>query len=48
MGHIQDRWWRPKSDESGKPVLDGKGKPVRERTELHGVGMRYKVRYVDP
>jgi integrase len=48
MGHIQDRWWRPKVDESGKPELDARGKPTREKTELHGVGMRYKVRYIDP
>ncbi|WAL64928.1 site-specific integrase [Amycolatopsis cynarae] len=49
MGHIQDRWYRPKRDpETGKIVLNAKGKPVLEKTELYGIGMRYKVRYLDP
>lgn len=49
MGHIQDRWYRPKRDpETGKILVNTRGKPVLERTELYGVGMRYKVRYLDP
>lgn len=44
-GHVQDRWWRDKKDENGKPVLNAKGKPEREKTPLYGKGMRYKVRY---
>lgn len=49
MGHIQDRWYRPKMDpETGEPVLNARGNPVQERTELHGIGMRYKARYFDP
>ncbi|WP_020670427.1 tyrosine-type recombinase/integrase [Amycolatopsis nigrescens] len=49
MGHIQDRWYRPALDpETDKVLLNGKGKPVLEKTELYGVGMRYKVRYLDP
>jgi integrase len=44
-GHVQDRWWRDKKDENGKIVLNAKGKPVREKTELYGKGLRYKVRY---
>jgi integrase len=49
MGHIQDRWYRPKRDEqTGQIVLNAKGNPVMERTELYGKGMRYKVRYLDP
>jgi integrase len=47
-GHIQDRWWRDKKDENGKPVLNARGKPVREKTPLYGKGLRYKVRYPDP
>jgi integrase len=47
MGHIQDRWWRDAKDDNGVPVLNAKGKPVRERTDLYGKGMRYKVRYND-
>lgn len=49
MAHIQDRWYRPKKDpETGKPVLNARGKPVLEKTDLHGTGDRYKVRYIDP
>lgn len=49
MGHIQDRWFRDEEDpETGKPVLNAKGKPVQERTSLYGKGLRYKVRYLDP
>jgi integrase len=44
-GHVEDRWWRDKKDESGKPVLNAKGKPEREKTPLYGKGMRYRVRY---
>lgn len=40
MGHIQDRWW--------KDGVDASGRPARERTKLHGIGLRYKVRYLDP
>ncbi|WP_232376519.1 tyrosine-type recombinase/integrase [Amycolatopsis aidingensis] len=29
-------------------MFNARGKPELERTELYGVGMRYKVRYVDP
>lgn len=49
MGHIQDRWYRPARDpETGKPIVNAQGKPVMEKTELFGNGLRYKVRYVDP
>ncbi|AEA27370.1 integrase family protein [Pseudonocardia dioxanivorans CB1190] len=40
MGHVQDRWYRKEVDPSGKVR--------RVKTTLHGVGQRYKVRYVDP
>ena len=49
MAHIQDRWYRPKKDPKTRLlVLNARGKPVMERTELHGLGLRYKVRYIDP
>ncbi|MQA17349.1 MAG: site-specific integrase, partial [Pseudonocardiaceae bacterium] len=49
MGHIQDRWYRPKKDpETGEIALNARGKPVLEKTQLYGVGMRYRVRYLDP
>ncbi|MEU2126720.1 tyrosine-type recombinase/integrase [Nocardia niwae] len=48
MGHVDDRWWRPKRDEDGTVVVNSRGKPVMEKTELFGRGLRYRVRYIDP
>ncbi|MFI5777404.1 tyrosine recombinase XerC [Nocardia sp. NPDC051570] len=49
MGHVEDRWYRAKRDKAtDEVVLNGRGKPVMEPTELHGKGLRYRVRYVDP
>ncbi|MGW4593721.1 phage integrase central domain-containing protein [Amycolatopsis thermoflava] len=49
MAHIQDRWYRAARDgATGKILLNSRGKPVMEKTELYGKGMRYKVRYLDP
>ncbi|MFI9506790.1 tyrosine-type recombinase/integrase [Nocardia sp. NPDC052566] len=48
MGHVDDRWWRPQRDENDKIVVNGRGKPVMEKTELYGRGLRYRVRYIDP
>lgn len=48
MGHVQDRWYRPAKDpDTGKLVLNARGKPVMERTDLHGKGDRYRVRWTD-
>ncbi|MFD9703974.1 tyrosine-type recombinase/integrase [Lentzea sp. NPDC059081] len=41
MGHVQDRWWKEVKDPETKEVK-------RVKTELHGKGLRYKVRYFDP
>jgi hypothetical protein len=41
MGHIQDRWYKKGVDPDTKSVS-------RLKTGLHGKGMRYKVRYLDP
>lgn len=39
-GHIQDRWYKS---------TDGPdGKPMKAKTERHGVGLRYRARYVGP
>ncbi|WP_216905909.1 tyrosine-type recombinase/integrase [Nocardia noduli] len=48
MGHVDDRWWRPTRDDDGKVLVNGRGKPVMEKTELFGRGLRYRVRYIDP
>ena len=48
MGHIEDRWYAPQRDGNGKPVLNGRGKPVMQPTDLHGKGQRYRVRYIAP
>ncbi|MFJ4100561.1 tyrosine-type recombinase/integrase [Amycolatopsis japonica] len=49
MGHIQDRWYRQAKDATtDQPLFNARGKPVLEKTELYGVGLRYKVRYLDP
>ena len=42
MGHIQDRWYKEVPDRERTP------KKIRVPTVLHGKGMRYKVRYIDP
>ncbi|WP_247609781.1 tyrosine-type recombinase/integrase [Nocardia veterana] len=39
---------RLKRDVEGAIVLDSRGKPVFERTELYGKGLRYRVRYINP
>ncbi|MGW5102277.1 tyrosine-type recombinase/integrase [Streptomyces sp. NPDC004100] len=39
-GHIQDRWYKT------EPGPDGK--PARVKTDRHGVGLRYRARYVGP
>lgn len=39
-GHIQDRWF--------KTATGTDGKPVRQKTDRHGTGMRYRARYVGP
>ncbi|MFB6628915.1 tyrosine-type recombinase/integrase [Streptomyces sp. NPDC056362] len=39
-GHIQDRWF--------KTSVGPDGKPVREKTSRHGIGLRYRARYVGP
>jgi integrase len=44
-GHVEDRWWRDKENDDGNVVLNAKGKAVREKTDLYGKGMRYRVRY---
>ncbi|MFE0627802.1 tyrosine-type recombinase/integrase [Streptomyces sp. NPDC058864] len=39
-GHVQDRWYK---------TVDGpEGKPVRVKTDRHGIGLRYRARYVAP
>ncbi|OLF18927.1 tyrosine-type recombinase/integrase [Actinophytocola xanthii] len=49
MGHIQDRWYRPKKDpETDQILLNARGKPIMEKTENYGLGLRYRVRYLDP
>ncbi len=44
-GHVEDRWWRDKTTDTGEIVLNEKGKSIREKTELYGKGQRYRVRY---
>ncbi|MFF7779499.1 tyrosine-type recombinase/integrase [Streptomyces tanashiensis] len=39
-GHIQDRWFKTSAGPNGKPV--------REKTSRHGIGLRYRARYVGP
>jgi integrase len=41
MGHVQDRWFRRVKDPKT-------GEAARVRSELHGKGDRYRVRYLDP
>ncbi|WP_236808265.1 tyrosine-type recombinase/integrase [Amycolatopsis albispora] len=46
-GHVQDRWYRHKKDANNKLMYTSTGRPVREKTELYGKGLRYKVHYYD-
>ncbi|MEU8485746.1 site-specific integrase [Streptomyces sp. NPDC048641] len=39
-GHIQDRWYRTETDAAGKTI--------RSKTDRHGIGLRYRARYVGP
>lgn len=39
-GHIQDRWYKTTTGDDGKPQ--------RVKTDRHGVGMRYRARYIGP
>ena len=39
MGHVEDRWWR---------VVYENGKRKRVKTDRHGIGNRYRVRYINP
>ncbi len=39
-GHIQDRWYKSETDPDDKSV--------RVKTDRHGVGMRYRARYIGP
>ena len=41
MGHVQDRWFKKVRDPET-------GELARGRSELHGRGDRYRVRYLDP
>ncbi|WP_406269505.1 site-specific integrase [Actinacidiphila glaucinigra] len=39
-GHIQDRWYK---------TIDGPhGESIREKTDRHGTGLRYRARYIGP
>ncbi|RAJ42802.1 site-specific recombinase XerD [Kitasatospora sp. SolWspMP-SS2h] len=39
-GHVQDRWFKT------EPGPDGK--PIRVKSDRHGIGMRYRARYIGP
>jgi integrase len=39
MAHVEDRWWK---------VIYENGKRKRIKTERHGIGKRYRVRYINP
>jgi hypothetical protein len=39
-GHVQDRWFRTD--------VGPDGKPRKVKTDRHGLGMRYRARYVGP
>ncbi|MCK2238396.1 MULTISPECIES: tyrosine-type recombinase/integrase [unclassified Crossiella] len=41
MAHVEDRWWKSVKDPESK-------KTTRVKTDLHGKGMRYRVRFLDP
>lgn len=48
MASVEDRWYRDKKDDEGNVICNEKGKPLQERTERHGTGLRWLVRWRDP
>ncbi|MFI5593443.1 tyrosine-type recombinase/integrase [Amycolatopsis sp. NPDC051758] len=48
MASIDDRWMQQKKDpRSGKKLFDDENKPILERTDRYGKGLRYRVRWYD-
>lgn len=41
VGNVRDLWTRPQRNQDGRPALDTKGKPLREKTERWGKGKRW-------
>jgi len=49
MASIEDRWFKPvRNPETDEIILDGEGKPVLEKTDRHGRGLRWCVRWYEP
>ncbi|WP_306320565.1 MULTISPECIES: hypothetical protein [unclassified Streptomyces] len=40
VGHIQDRW--------SKTEPGPNAKPVKVKSDRHGIGLRYRTRYIGP
>ncbi|EMD29636.1 tyrosine-type recombinase/integrase [Amycolatopsis azurea] len=47
MATVEDRWWRQVKVD-GKPLFDDDDKPVLEKTERYGKGMRWLARWREP
>ncbi|WP_018684105.1 tyrosine-type recombinase/integrase [Actinokineospora enzanensis] len=44
-GHVEDRWYKDRKDATGNVIVGKNGRPLKDKTALHGTGMRYRVRY---
>lgn len=47
MASVEDRWWR-QVKVGGKPQFDEDGKPVMEKTDRFGKGLRWLARWREP
>lgn len=48
MASVEDRWWSPVIGPDGKPELTEAGKPKRAKSDRHGTGLRWLVRWREP
>lgn len=48
MATVEDRWLRTAKGLNGKPLIGEDGKPVKEKTDRYGTGLRWLCRWREP